>query len=301
MSDIDSPPTLRRFRLKLWTLMLLPVAAALLLCLSCLFMPARHEQRWSEVRLRFKVVDSKDLRPVSNPCVEIIDPIVTRISGSRTGRSTSVQGEVVHEFQFDRVTRGFLSSETVNFEGPFVEVSADAHLPVKLPLAALTGSALSSWNLPPPVIEVRLQPGTVTPGQIENIAGLYVRSDHGEEELFIGTDHQYVYRRWGPHGYEGENQGAIRFASGTVVLQAPRSTGFSWIEVVGSDFTLVPWGARTYLIRETDFPKLWLYTYTRREPRDASPGPFFLRADDWTKKVTTPPTLPPRWQSRWPR
>ncbi len=57
------------------------------------------------------------------------------------------------------------------------------------------------------------------------------------------------------------------------------------------------WAARQYLIPEEDALDFCNAVNQKREPRDGVHGLFYLREDDWEKKVTGLPQLPPHWMS----
>lgn len=278
--------------------MLLPVAFGFLLYVGLLLLPVEEALFDAWIPLRFEFEDSQSHRPVAHARVRILD------TNRWDSEWVEGHGHVTMEYSFKvlRQIQVFGTEDTVCFDGPVVEVSAEGYLPIVVPIATFTGRERSNRNTPVHVVRIQLKAGTVTPNQVEAIAGLYIRSlSRGHEELFIGTDGRYIHRRFGPHGFEGENAGTFSFTNGMIRFGAPGVPDALWNERMGTDFTPVPWCGRMYLITESDFPKLCSHAYLGWEPRDSPFGRFYLRVRDWNTKVTALPTLPPKWQSRWPR
>ena len=138
-----------------------------------------------------------------------------------------------------------------------------------------------------------------SPPSMDALAGNYIRQDRVlglTESLMLTPDGHFIRKvesATGTWSYEGsiEWQGDV--------LHLPRASeivgrGIIDPEAEGS-YRVVEWGDRTYLIEDLYLLRFCNAVNAGAEPRDDSPGSYFLRNGDWLEAASGPPEVPAPW------
>ncbi len=163
-----------RFRLR--TLMVFPVAVALIISLWAALSPAVPLNGEREVTLDFLVIDSANGKPIADALVRVSDPFdEEKKAESRTRRDGETR--LTHRFDVNGEQRVFRTSGIVSFEDCWFEVSARGFISLVVPLADLTGKQRGLNVLPPPPIKVALRRGKTPNPTVGDLVGGYYRGD----------------------------------------------------------------------------------------------------------------------------
>jgi hypothetical protein len=136
-------------------------------------------------------------------------------------------------------------------------------------------------------------------GTIGALAGNYYYGDGLAINcsLVVKPEGRFSFRWRGCLGLYGMNEGSAKIESNHLILtpeQPNDSTGFGGTL---TDFVVVRWGDRLYLIPKEDGKRFCNEVKLGREPRSKLHGSFYLRRGDCDKKVTGLPTVPKEWES----
>ena len=93
------------------------------------------------------------------------------------------------------------------------------------------------------------------------------------------------------------NEGAAKVESNHLILTPEQPSDSKSFGATPTDFVVVRWGDRLYLIPKEDGKRFCNEVKLGREPRSNLHGRFYLRRGDCDKKVTGLPTVPKEWES----
>ena len=105
----------------------------------------------------------------------------------------------------------------------------------------------------------------------------------------------FVWR--GCLGVYDRNSGEAKVEAGHLILKPERRNVRGGSRGTATDFIPVRWGERLYLIPEEEGRKFCNQANRGGEPRNGPHGHFYLRRDDWDKKVTGLPSVPKEWEA----
>ncbi len=104
----------------------------------------------------------------------------------------------------------------------------------------------------------------------------------------------FVWR--GCMGVYDQNTGEAEVVAGHLILTPERPNVRKGFRGTATDFHIVRWGARSYLIPEEDKQEFVNAVNQGQEPRERPHGSFYLRRGDWEKKVAGLPETPREWE-----
>jgi hypothetical protein len=102
------------------------------------------------------------------------------------------------------------------------------------------------------------------------------------------------------HGCVGEydrNLGPARLQGGLLTLEPKNPNVREGFRGTATSFLPIRWSARFYLVPKDEILDFINEINQGGEPRDHAHGLFYLREEDWKKKVTGQPDLAPEWTS----
>jgi hypothetical protein len=155
--------------------------------------------------------------------------------------------------------------------------------------------ASTSWLLlSGDVPRAREQPEKNT---IAALAGDFYRGDGlGMNcSLTINPGGYFSFQWRGCLGVYGQNKGRAKVVAGHLVLKPEQPNNQDGFGGTPTDFIPVRWGDRLYLVPAQDKGKFCNEVNQGTEPREGAHGLFYLRRDDWKKKVTGWPVVPKEW------
>ena len=114
--------------------------------------------------------------------------------------------------------------------------------------------------------------------------------------LKLGPDGRFSFGWRGCLGVYDQNAGAAKVEAGHLILKPERPNVREGFRGTATDFIPVRWGGRLYLIPEGDGREFCNAVNQGTEPRDRVHGRYYLRRDDWEKKVKGRPDLPKAWE-----
>jgi hypothetical protein len=146
------------------------------------------------------------------------------------------------------------------------------------------------WEIPP-----RSGPTT---GTLTTVAGDYYFGDGlGVNcSLSIKLDGHFDFRWRGCLGVYDLNTGSATVVAGHLILTPERPNVREGFRGTATDFHLISWGDRLYLVPETERAAFCNAVNQGNEPRSDMHGRFHLRANDPAKKVTGLPAVPDTWR-----
>jgi hypothetical protein len=308
MSNPIVPTTRHRYRIRLRTLLALPVMSALGLYLWPFVVSPDYFDGDLQIPLEFVVVDAGNGRPIERALVRVVDAFrdenVTDSHSGRDGRA-----RMSHGFAMRGVSRSYRRSGSVSFEDCWLEVSATGHRSSTTTLLEFTGTRRDLDDPRPPLMTVALREGK-DPAPALGFAGTYDRGYGAspDESLTILPDGRVAFR-WtqssGCSAFSAKNLGFSRLTDGVLILNFLLRDGQSPYKSDGEfgrtefqtqvEFLPVSWGQRTYLIPKEDMLGFCNAINQGLEPRNRAEGLSYLRADDWKKGVAGWPELPAEW------
>jgi hypothetical protein len=308
--SIPIVPTVRhRYRVRLRTLLAMPVVSALGLYFWPFVVSPDYFTGDLEVPLEFVVVDAGDGRPIEGALVRVVDAFRDEnATGSHSGRDG--RARMRHGFAMRGVSRSYRRSGSVSFEDCWLEVSAAGYRSSTTTLLDFTGTRRDLDDPRPPVITVALREGMDPAPALGGIASTYYRGYGAppDESLTILPDGRVAFR-WtqssGCSAFPARNLGFARLSDSVLILyfllrdgQSPyKSNGEFGRTEFQTQVELLPvsWGQRTYLIPREEMLGFCNAINQGLEPRNQAEGLSYLRADDWKKDVAGWPELPAEW------
>jgi len=115
--------------------------------------------------------------------------------------------------------------------------------------------------------------------------------------LVVKSEGRFSFIWRGCLGVYDQNQGGAKVVKDHLILtpeQPNESKGFGGTP---TDFILVCWGDRLYLVPKDAGKAFCSLVNEGGEPRSNVHGNFYLRRGDWEKKVTGLPIVPKEWES----
>jgi hypothetical protein len=286
-----------RIRFRLQTLMVFPIAVALIISLWAALTPAVPLSGGRDVTLDFRVIDAANGKSVADALVRVSDPFdEQKKAESRTRRDG--EARLTHSFEVKGEQRTFRTSGIVSFEDGWLEVSARGFITLIVPLANLTGKQRGMNDPSPPLIKVALRQGIPPSITVGDLVGSYYRGDGlGMNcRLRILPEDRFSFGWSGCLGMYARNYGSARQVDGPLTLYPVKANSRKDFGTA-TRFLPVRWGERQYLIPEEDALDFCNAVNRKTEPRDDIHGMFYLRDNDWEKKVTGFPQLPSQWIS----
>jgi hypothetical protein len=309
--DLIVPTRRRRYRFWLWTLLALPVVAALGLYPRPFLAELVPFSGEVKVDLEFVVVHAGDGQPIEGALIRLVDPFHDgKVKESRSGRD----GRARMGYGF--AMRGERRSGSVSFYDCWLEVSAAGHHSSITTLAEFTGTQRDINDPRPPAITITLREGNDPVPVLGGIAGTYTRDNTPglEDSVTILPDGRFVYRWSGSFGcsapYPDTNLGYAQLTDGLLVLsllkrdgQSEFKTNTEFLQVkfqTRIEILPISWGDRVYLIPRENMMDFCNAVNLGSEPRYKPKGltyvpSAYLRVDDWKKRVVGFPKLPPEW------
>lgn len=115
--------------------------------------------------------------------------------------------------------------------------------------------------------------------------------------LTVNPEGRFSFRWRGCLGVYDQNQGEAKVEAEHLILKPERPNVREGFRGTPTDFLIVRWGDRTYLIPEADKEAFCNHVNQGTEPRAKAHGSFYLRRGDWEKEVTGLPSVPKNWDS----
>lgn len=133
---------------------------------------------------------------------------------------------------------------------------------------------------------------------IGGVAGTYYLGDGlGINcSLTIRPEGRFSFGWRGCLGVYDQNAGGARVVAGHLILSPERPNGRGGVFGTPTDFQIVTWGNRRYLVPESEKRSFCDHVNQGFEPRNSAHGLHYLRADDWQKQVVGPPDVPLDWR-----
>jgi hypothetical protein len=294
------------FRLRLRTLLLLPVAAAALVWIGMMFSPPVPLSGERPYLLDFLVVDARSGQLIDGAVVEVSDIFD---AAQRTSAQARPDGrvQVSHGFPVTGERRLLRTTGTVSFQEHWLKASARGHVDRILLLTDVIAREQSLGAPPPTMIRLALAAGKTPDPAVTPIAGDYVREDGartgpwgliasrgGSQSLRIEPDGRFSFR-WGTNfGTYAKNYGLARVTDGVLNL-SPILGKEATPSGMDTRFFPVAWGGRSYLLREEDLLSFCNDVNLGTEPRQVASGTGYLRQGDWNTQVSGWPQLPTEW------
>jgi hypothetical protein len=113
--------------------------------------------------------------------------------------------------------------------------------------------------------------------------------------LTVRQEGHFSFSWRGCLGVYDENMGRAKVVAEHLVLSPERPNVQEGFSGTRTDFHVVRWGDRLYLIPEGDKQEFCNAVNGGIEPRSERHGRFYLRRGDWDKKVTGLPRVPKDW------
>jgi hypothetical protein len=98
-------------------------------------------------------------------------------------------------------------------------------------------------------------------------------------------------------GVYDQNTGGAKIEAGHLILTPDKPNVREGFRGTATDLIPIRWGERLYLIPEAERRQFCNDVNQGSEPRDVAHGSFYIRRDDWKKKVTGLPIVPKEWES----
>jgi hypothetical protein len=114
--------------------------------------------------------------------------------------------------------------------------------------------------------------------------------------LSIKPDGHFAFRWTGCLGVYDQNTGGATVVARHLILTPDRPNVREGFRGTATDFHVVPWGDRLYLVPEKDRQAFCNAINQGREPRFNLHGRFHVRRGDWEKKVAGLPDVPESWR-----
>ena len=130
-------------------------------------------------------------------------------------------------------------------------------------------------------------------------AGEYYEGDGlGENvSLVIAPKHGYVFEWHGCLGLYDRNYGDVTSTNDRIQFSFAFTNKQEGFEGIASEFILIRWGDRKYLVPANAVVGFCNDVNSGREPRKQPHGRFLLRRGDETKKSSGSPAVPPEFQA----
>jgi hypothetical protein len=113
--------------------------------------------------------------------------------------------------------------------------------------------------------------------------------------LSVKPEGKFSFGWRGCLGVYDENTGGAKVVGGRLILSPERPNVREGFRGTKTDFYVVRWSDRLYLIPEGDQQEFCNAVNQGQEPRSRSHGRFYLRRGDWDRKVTGLPSVPQEW------
>ena len=114
--------------------------------------------------------------------------------------------------------------------------------------------------------------------------------------LAIRTSGRFSFGWHGCGGLYDENMGESRVEDGHLILKPERPNVREGFRGTPTNFVIVQWGERRYLVTESDGREFCNHVNQGTEPRHGAHGSFYLRDGDWEKKAIGKPGVPEEWK-----
>jgi hypothetical protein len=237
------------------------------------------------VPIPFFVTDAATGPPLAGARIRLMNPAESIVAEGRT--AADGREDVWATFAASIEATAFGEKGTVSFYHWWLEISADGHDPLFVPLSDYAGR-FRSWPLrfprPRPMGLARAKP----PGEVplSGLAGDYVRGDATlGSTLKLSADGRYVLQmvHKGGRGGMGERSGTVELLRGRLAF-----TNADKGRTLPRELVPFRWGERLYLVD----PGAWSAQLLGPEPRSGPFGPAFLRVGDWDRMAGSLPELP---------
>jgi hypothetical protein len=160
---------------------------------------------------------------------------------------------------------------------------------LKLPMTAVRWLALA------PLLAIGPPPDV-----LPLVAGEHYRGDGRglSVTLSLRADATYSFT-WGGHlGSYADTKGTFRLDGSSLALEPSVALAPAEALMLPSNFVVVRWAHRVYLIPEAEGANFAAHVSRGEEPRTDRNGWFLLRRPDWEKPPQGSPQLPTEWQ-KW--
>jgi hypothetical protein len=157
-------------------------------------------------------------------------------------------------------------------------------------------------------VSVPAKPSTREFATLNFLAGNYYHGDgFGENRYFnIKPDETYDFKWLGCCGTYAADNGTAEIKNGYLTITANNTSEGSapWgkeiqlhkvDQLVLVNFIPIIWGGRTYLVKPGEMIEFCIMVNEGGEPRNCAHGFYYLRRDDWQKRTSGLPNLPPPW------
>ena len=115
--------------------------------------------------------------------------------------------------------------------------------------------------------------------------------------LEIKSNATFAFRWQGCLGTYDKNVGWISFGDNSIVLYPEKSNIREGFQGTPTDFFLIPWDERHYLVPEEDIVEFCSDVNQGLEPRDDAWGSYYLKDNEWDKTVSGLPRVPQGFKS----
>jgi hypothetical protein len=115
--------------------------------------------------------------------------------------------------------------------------------------------------------------------------------------LSLKAEGRFTFGWRGCLGVYDQNTGDAKVVDGHLILSPEKPNVREGFRGTSTDFLIVRWGDRSYLVPEADKQEFGNEVNQGGEPRESPHGRFYLRRGDWEKKVTGLPVVPKDWEA----
>jgi hypothetical protein len=150
------------------------------------------------------------------------------------------------------------------------------------------------------VPQVKEGPDTSAPDvALADVAGEYYQGDGLGVNctLKLAKEGTFSFRWTGCLGEYDRNHGTAKITNGHLILKPARPNVREGFQGMATDLVPIKWKERVYLVGKKEAKDFCNSVNSGfLEPRNHAHGSFYLRDDDWKKKVDGQPMVPKEWQ-----